>query len=116
MVNLHPSSVDDEPATSTHSADVTRDMDDTIRTWLVERMFSDDEHNLIILVYATPDGEHYHPKERAVTSFTGAAQETYAARDVPSENVADVTDPDTRERYATEATRMAAEHDPDDTL
>jgi predicted transcriptional regulator len=48
-------------------------MDDTLRTWLVERTFSDDEQNLIILVYATPDGEQYLRKERAVTSFTGAA-------------------------------------------
>jgi hypothetical protein len=91
-------------------------MGDTLRTWLVERTFSDDEQNLIILVYATPDGERYHRKERALTSFTGAARDTSAAQDVPSENLGDVTDPNTRERYASEATRMAAKHDPDDTV
>lgn len=89
---------------------------DTIRVWLVERTYSDDEQNLIILVYATPDGERYLRKERALTSFTGAARETYAALDVPEEKLGDVTDPDTCDRYASEATRMAAVHDPDDTI
>jgi hypothetical protein len=87
-----------------------------VRAWLVERTYSDDEQNLIILVYATPDGERYLRKERALTSFTGAARETYAALDVSKEKLGDVTDPDTRNRYASEATRMAANHDPDDTL
>ena len=45
--------------------------DDEIRAWLVERTFSDDEQNLVILVYATTDGERYLRKERALTSFAG---------------------------------------------
>ena len=84
--------------------------------WLVERTNSDDEQNLIILTYATPDGEQYLRKERALTSFTGPAWDTYAALDVVPEKLADVTDSDTRERYAAEATRMASDHDPNDTI
>jgi hypothetical protein len=43
--------------------------DDTVRVWLVERTYSDDEQNLIILTYETPDWIHYARKERALTSF-----------------------------------------------
>ena len=89
---------------------------ETTQVWLVERTYSDDEQNLIILTYATPDGEHYLRKERALTSFTGPARDTYAALDVLPEKLADVTDSDTRERYAAEATRMATDHDPNDTI
>lgn len=92
------------------------DQEETIQVWLVERTYSDDEQNLIILTYATPDGERYLRKERALTSFTGPARDTYAALDVVPEKLADVTESDTRERYAAEATRMATDHDPDDTI
>lgn len=90
--------------------------DDEIRAWLVERTYSDDEQNLVILVYATPDGERYLRKERALTSFTGPARDTYAAVDAPPENFGTVVDSDERERYAAEAKRMAARHDPTDTV
>ncbi|MFC7230955.1 hypothetical protein ACFQMM_05120 [Saliphagus sp. GCM10025308] len=86
-----------------------------IRVWLVERTYSDDEQNLIILVYATPDGERYFRKERALTSFTDA-RETTAALEVDADNLGSVDDRDQRERYATEASRMAAEHEPDDPI
>jgi hypothetical protein len=92
------------------------DGEETTQVWPVERTYSDDEQNLIILTYATPDGEQYRRKERALTSFTGPARDTYAGLDVLPEKLADVTDADTRERYAAEATRMATEHDPDDTI
>ncbi|MFC5277439.1 hypothetical protein ACFPM1_01460 [Halorubrum rubrum] len=29
------------------------------RMWLVERTYSDDEQNMVILTYATPDGAQY---------------------------------------------------------
>jgi hypothetical protein len=90
--------------------------DDEIRAWLVERTYSDDEQNLVILVYATTDGERYLRKERALTSFTGPARDTYAATDAPAENFGDVTDSEERERYAAEARRMATQHDPTDTV
>ena len=87
---------------------------ETVRVWLVERTYSDDEQNLIILVYATPDGERYFRKERALTSSTDV-RETTAALDVAADDLGTVRD-DERERYAVEATRMAAEHDPDDAI
>ncbi|USZ69966.1 hypothetical protein NGM10_16310 (plasmid) [Halorussus salilacus] len=88
---------------------------DDVRVWLVERTYSDDEQNLIILVYATPDGERYFRKERALTSFSDA-RDTTAALAVSPGDLGSVDDPEERERYATEATRMADEHDPDDPI
>lgn len=90
--------------------------DDTVRVWLVERTYSDDEQNLIILTYATPDGEREFRKERALQSFSRPGRETTAALSVDSTNLVEVSDPDTRERYAREASRMADEHDPDDAI
>ncbi|QSW99821.1 hypothetical protein [Haloterrigena alkaliphila] len=88
---------------------------DTVRVWLVERTYSDDEQNLIILTYATPDGERYFRKERALTSFTDV-RDTTAAVDADSGNLGNVDDAETREQYATEAQRMADVHDPDDVI
>jgi len=34
-----------------------------VRVWLVERTFSDDEQNVIVHVYATPDGTRYYATE-----------------------------------------------------
>ncbi len=88
---------------------------DGVRVWLVERTFSDDEQNIVILVYATPDGERYLRKERALTSFTGPERETTAAIRAEPSNLGTTPDDD-RERYAAEASRMAAAHDPDDAV
>jgi hypothetical protein len=87
----------------------------TLRVWLVERTYSDDEQNLIILVYATEDGRAYMRKERALTSFEDA-RDTKAALDVDAGRLAEVRDDDTRDRYATEARRMAEKHEPDDVV
>ena len=89
--------------------------DDAVRVWLVERTYSDDEQNLIILTYATPDGERYFRKERALTSF-GDRRETTAAVDAPPNNLGAVDDPDLRAQYADEAERMAETHEPDDVI
>lgn len=89
---------------------------ETVRAWLVERTYSDDEQNLIILTYATPDGRRYFRKERALTSFTGSARETTAAVDVEPGNLGTVEDEAQQRQYAAEATRMAEEHDPDDAI
>ena len=89
--------------------------DDAVRVWLVERTYSDDEQNLIILVYATPDGERYFRKERALTSF-GDVRDTTAALAVEPGNLGSVDDPELRERYAAEARRTAEGHDPDDVV
>ncbi|MFC7142581.1 hypothetical protein ACFQMA_22435 [Halosimplex aquaticum] len=82
--------------------------------WLVERTYSDDEQNIIILVYATLDGERYFRKERALTSFTSDIRETTAAVDVSPSNLGTVEDPEERDRYAAEAARMADAYEPDD--
>ena len=87
--------------------------EETQRVWLAERTFSDDEQNIVILVYATTDGRRIFRKERALTSFTGGRRTT-AAVEVPERNLSTVDDPEERDRYRTEATRMATEHDPDD--
>ncbi|WP_436932050.1 hypothetical protein [Halosimplex halobium] len=104
----------DDPASPTSGTAAASE--ETVRVWLVERTYSDDEQNIIILVYATPDGRRYFRKERALTSFTSDVRETTAAVDVPPRNLGTVTDPEERERYATEAARMADAYDPDDTV
>ena len=71
--------------------------------------------NIIILVYATPDGQRYYRKKRALTSSTDV-RETTAAVDVSPDNLGTVEDDEERERYATEAARMAEEHDPDEAV
>lgn len=96
-------------------ADVHESSDGDVRVWLVERTYSDDEQNLIILTYATPDGEQYFRKERALTSF-GDVRDTTAALDADLDNLGLVDDPDLQEQYAAEARRMAEVHVPDDVI
>ncbi len=86
-----------------------------VRVWLVERTYSDDEQNIVILVYATPDGTRYLRRERALTSFTDV-RETSAAVEADPLNLGQVEEPEERERYATEAKRMRKKHDPDDVI
>ena len=90
--------------------------EDTVRVWLVERTYGDDEQNLIILTYATPEGERTFRKERALTSFTGDKRGTKAALDVSVTNLSSVDEPEKREQYAAEAARMADKHEPNDTI
>ena len=71
--------------------------DEKVRVWLVERTYSDDKQNLIILVYATPDGEQYFRKERALTSFTDM-RDTTAALAVDPKNLGTVDDEAEREQ------------------
>ena len=91
------------------------DDSDSVRVWLVERTYSDDEQNLIILTYATPGGDQYYRKERALTSF-GDVRDTTAAVEVELSNLGTVDDDDERRQYAAEAQRMADVHDPDDVI
>ncbi len=88
---------------------------EAVRVWLVERTYSDDEQNLIILTYATLDGTRYFRKERALTSFTDS-RETTAAVEADPTDLGTVVDAETRTRFATEAQRMKARHDPDDAI
>lgn len=83
---------------------------DRVRVWLVERTFSDDEHNVVILLYATPDGERVLRKERALPSFSGTERETTASVLADTENLETVSDPERRQWFAAEATRMQDEY------
>jgi hypothetical protein len=96
-------------------ADVDPDADDdaTVRAWLVERSY--DDRNLITLVYATPDGERALRKEIAATVLHQRGARITAAIDADEAQLAAVDATD-RERYATEAARMADRHDPDDEI
>ncbi|PSP82977.1 hypothetical protein BRC83_08035 [Halobacteriales archaeon QS_1_68_17] len=89
---------------------------DTVRVWLVERTYSDDEQNLIVLTYATPDGTREFRKERALTSFTGEGRETRVSLSVDPGNLSAVHDPEVRERYAAEIERVRERHDPGDAI
>ncbi|SMO59769.1 hypothetical protein SAMN06264867_104258 [Halorubrum cibi] len=95
--------------------DMAEPTTEAVRVWLVERTYSDDEQNLVILTYATPDGERYFRKERALTSFSDVRDTTAAVEAGPGELGA-VDDPELRERYAAEARRMRDAHDPDDLI
>ncbi len=86
-----------------------------VRVWLAERTYGDDEQNLIILTYATLDGQQYLRKERALTSFTGPARETAAALDVDPESLSH-TPPEEQSYLATAATQTADDYAPDDTV
>ncbi|SNR44236.1 hypothetical protein [Halorubrum vacuolatum] len=80
--------------------------------WLVDRQF--DSKGLVRLTYATTDGERVHIKELAERRLVMGDGVT-AGRDVDG-NALGETDPEDVERFKREATRMAAEHDPDDTV
>ena len=88
---------------------------DPVRVWLVERTYSDDEQNMIILTYATTDGIRDFRKERALTSF-GDVCDTTAAVDVNPGNLGSVGDENLQEQYAAEAQRMEEQHEPDDVI
>ena len=85
-------------------------MTETERCWLVERDYFDED--LVTLVYATPDGSR-HLTQQLSTALLGKKPPT-AAKDVETDRLEPVADEETRERYATEAERMATQHDPDD--
>lgn|GEM_PF-2325080 len=74
------------------------------------------EQNLIILTYATPEGDQDFCKERALTSFTGDHRETPVSLTVDPDNLGTVDDAETRERYAGEVERMREKHEPTDSL
>jgi hypothetical protein len=90
-------------------------MSEQVRVWLVERTYSDDEQNLIILTYATTDGSQDLRKERALTSFSDHRQ-TQVCLTVDQSDLGEVADPKIREQYAREATTMQTKHDPDETI
>lgn len=84
--------------------------DETVRLWLVERDY--DDKGLLRLVYATDDGRHRLAQERSPT----LRQEVTAAIDVDVDRLDPVEDPEDRERYAAEVTRVRDRHDPDEVI
>ncbi len=80
------------------------------RVWLVERSYGNDE-DLVTLVYATPDGTRQLKKQLSHNMLYGT--EVTAARELSAERLEAVPE-DEQDRYATEARRMAGNHDPDD--
>jgi hypothetical protein len=86
---------------------------DAERLWLVERSY--DDKGLISLTYATTDGRAVRRIERAPIAVERSGGVT-AAVDTDTDALEPVTADDRRERYATEATRMATRHDPEETV
>lgn len=84
----------------------------TVRCWLVERTF--DDRNLVTTVYATPDGSRYRQRERSASALRRSP--ATAAIEIDEDELEPVTDAETRERYAAEATRTADQYDPDDRI
>jgi len=84
--------------------------DDAVRLWLVEREYND--KGLLTLVYATTDGQRYRQSSRSSQMLSGSG--VSAATTADPGDLATVADSDRRERYASEAQRMADRHDPDD--
>ncbi|KZN22642.1 hypothetical protein A4G99_19515 [Haladaptatus sp. R4] len=83
-----------------------------IRVWLVERGYNN--RDLIILKYATPDGDRIFRRELAAQAVD--MDSVTAAKDVSPTNLEAVDDPDLQERYEAEADRMADKHEPDDSV
>ena len=84
-------------------------MADTERCWLVERTYTD--RDLVVVVYATPDGERMRRKELAASMLERTT--VTAAIEVEPDDLEPVTDPETRERYAMEAERVREANGPD---
>ncbi len=87
-------------------------MTETEQVWLVERNY--DDKGLVTLVYATPDGKHHVTRERSANMLQSTT--VTAADEMDVDTLEPVDDPDLQERYASEATRMAERHDPDDAV
>lgn len=87
-------------------------MAEDVRLWMVERSY--DTRNLITVVYATTDGDRYHRKE--LSSSMLSRMDVTAATEIPATDLEPIEDEQRRQRYATEATRMAETHAPDDAV
>jgi hypothetical protein len=87
------------------------DSEETVQCWLVERSSYGDER-MVTLVYATLDGDRQLTKQLSTNLLMRTT--VTAGKSVEPDRLESVDDADTRDRYATEATRMADQHDPDD--
>ncbi|WP_280535297.1 hypothetical protein [Halopenitus sp. POP-27] len=80
--------------------------------WLVDREF--DSKGLVRLTYATTDGDRTYTKELAEQRLYASGGVT-AATEVEADAL-EAADPADEDRFAAEARRMAADHDPDETI
>jgi hypothetical protein len=87
-------------------------MTGTVRVWLVERTYTD--KGMVTLVYARPDGGGY--LRRQLSEHMLGRTDVTAAMDVDPERLQPVREASERERYATEATRVAETHDHDEAI
>lgn len=83
-----------------------------IRVWLVERGYNN--RDLIILKYATSDGERLFRRELAAQAID--MDSVTAAKDVSPDDLETVDDSSLQERYEAEANRMSDKHGPDDSI
>ncbi len=86
-------------------------MTDAETLWLVERDYTD--KGLVTLVYATVDGTQHVQMQRSSTMLQRV--DVTAAIDAEPDRLLPVDEAD-RDRYATEAQRMAERHDPDEAV
>lgn len=84
-------------------------MGEDVEVWFVHREYTD--KGLITLEYATPDGERLFVKQ-----ISPQSPDPTVAKEVPEADLQPVEDPETRERYRSEAARMQERHDPDETV
>ena len=84
----------------------------TERLWLVERSYTD--RDIVVLVYATPDGERRLRKELSSTMLSRTT--VTAAIDADPDRLEEVENAETRERYADEIDRVRADYAPEDPI
>lgn len=84
-------------------------MSEDVTVWFVHREYTD--KGLITLEYATPDGEWVFVKQ-----ISPQSSDPTAAKEVSEADLQRVNDPETRDRYRSEAARVQDRHDPDDTV
>ncbi|MFQ3319473.1 MAG: hypothetical protein ACI8UR_000624 [Natronomonas sp.] len=87
-------------------------MTDTEQLWLVERTYTD--RDIVVLVYATPEGDRRRRKELASTMLQRTT--VTAAIEADPDQLEPVDDEATRERYATEVERVRTDYDPNDPI
>lgn len=88
-------------------------MSECVHVYLVERTFSDDELNLLILTYATADGEYTHRRERAIPLVGSSEINIPQRRTVHRSNLSPVTDSADKDWYRQ---RVSEAHDRDSLL
>lgn len=77
--------------------------------YLLERTLSDDELNIFICRYATLDGTGIYRVERSMTGIQGGDIPCPPTREVDSDDLIDVVDPESVEEYQRRARAVKAD-------